>query len=295
MSKSCFTSGDIVAMVRGRYSGRELNVVMEQVPNATGRYCNSHIDVMVVGLWPSSGLTRRAIEIKVERSDWLREAASENKNAWARQYCHEMWYAAPAGVIGEEEIPVGCGLFKATKAGLRIVRQAARNDKPDCDDLLVSAMARAMARECDRKLQSLEQAVLEKSPCYATAVRYQTGCEKFLTERLGRPQYCHSVDDVLSMLASASSGEEVNRRVERILEASRKFSSDLAEVLDLFVCVAIHGLEAKNELGQTIAATWGADTGNRSLSDLRRVSSQAVRSKLLERAILAGAEEGRSA
>jgi len=67
------------------------------------------------------------IEIKVNRSDWLAELKSEK---WKDTFeiGQRFWFAAPRGVIKEEELPAGCGLYHvnpdASKVKVRIARNA---------------------------------------------------------------------------------------------------------------------------------------------------------------------------
>jgi hypothetical protein len=62
------------------------------------------VDVLLV-----DGKIRTAIEVKVSRSDWLRES-DEKRRAW-RSITHRFVYACPVGLIHPEEIPDGIGLW----------------------------------------------------------------------------------------------------------------------------------------------------------------------------------------
>lgn len=59
-------------------------------------------------------------EVKVQRSDWLRELRDPSKaDAW-RRYCDRWWLVTPHGVAKPEELPAGWGLIVAG----RVVVQA---------------------------------------------------------------------------------------------------------------------------------------------------------------------------
>lgn len=58
---------------------------------------------------------RIAIEIKVSRSDFLRETP-EKRGCWQR-VAHRFAYAAPPGLIAPEDVPDGCGLLDVDCTG----------------------------------------------------------------------------------------------------------------------------------------------------------------------------------
>lgn len=70
------------------------------------------IDFLALDLWESHGCQIIGHEVKVSRSDWLRELAEPEKGeAWAR-YCNQFYVVAPAGVVrNREELPTGWGLI----------------------------------------------------------------------------------------------------------------------------------------------------------------------------------------
>lgn len=59
-------------------------------------------------LW-ISGAQRTAFEIKVSRSDFLRE--TEEKRAPWKRVCHRFIYVCPAHLIQPREVPADCGLW----------------------------------------------------------------------------------------------------------------------------------------------------------------------------------------
>lgn len=75
------------------------------------------------------GGTRTAIEVKISRADYLRETDAKRR-PW-RKITHRFIYATPAGLLKPEEIPDGCGLWEVTDRGVRIVKRAKSNKKPD--------------------------------------------------------------------------------------------------------------------------------------------------------------------
>ncbi|RLC86968.1 MAG: hypothetical protein DRJ03_07250 [Chloroflexi bacterium] len=107
------------------------------------------IDVVVVETWPSRDYLRRAFEIKIERSDFLREIRNPDKFAWVLTRFHEFWYVAPSGVIkSEEEVPEQAGWFELVRRrGLVLVRRKkAPRLSPETDDVLVATLIHALVR-----------------------------------------------------------------------------------------------------------------------------------------------------
>lgn len=66
-------------------------------------------------------------EVKVSRSDWLRELADADKaEAWSR-YCHHWWLVAPREVVRPGELPDGWGHLAPAGNRLRQVIPAPLN------------------------------------------------------------------------------------------------------------------------------------------------------------------------
>lgn len=59
----------------------------------------------------------RIFEIKVSRSDFLSELKKPRKRINAMELANDFYFAAPVGIIKEEEIPEGCGLVEVHKGG----------------------------------------------------------------------------------------------------------------------------------------------------------------------------------
>jgi hypothetical protein len=98
-------------------SGGDGEVLLPEVQApGSGRRC----DLLRIGLWPSRGLGIDVHELKVSRSDWLRELDDPGKaDAWW-EYSSRFWIVAPPRMIRPEEMPRGWGLMvPPTQAGRR--------------------------------------------------------------------------------------------------------------------------------------------------------------------------------
>jgi hypothetical protein len=71
----------------------------------SGRTQGRYADALVCSLWPSRGIWLGGIEVKVSRSDWLKELADPTKSAAVQRYCDYWWIASPEGVVLPGEVP----------------------------------------------------------------------------------------------------------------------------------------------------------------------------------------------
>lgn len=84
-------------------------------------------DGVSVGLWRSRGLTIQGFEIKVSRSDWLREIKKPEKaEQTVFNFCDKWWLITPkkSDVVRTGEIPQPWGHATVTRAGVHVVKEA---------------------------------------------------------------------------------------------------------------------------------------------------------------------------
>lgn len=118
---------------------------IEELSNATGTRGTTRIDAWALNLIPSEGLGRIAYEVKVSRSDFLREIKQPTKRRYALLYSNKFYFAAPKGLIQASEIPPECGLVEFGRDGDPYYRVAA--PERDCMPppwLFMAAVARAI-------------------------------------------------------------------------------------------------------------------------------------------------------
>lgn len=119
-----------------------------ELSDGTGYQKHGVADFVAVSTWPSKGYRAIGFEIKVSRSDFLRELKKPEKRKHLEDSCAECWFVAPAGLLRAEEIPEGWGLLEvlqgAEEEKLRAkVQPRQREAKP----WSMSFMA-AIARRC---------------------------------------------------------------------------------------------------------------------------------------------------
>lgn len=120
---------------------------IRHVNEGTGAQTGRTLDAVAMSLWPSRGLHLHGIEVKSQRSDWLRELKKPEKaDGWWRA-CHCFWVAAPAGVVNEAELPAGWGLLLVSAAGAKIARLAQLREVPPLPWERLAALLRAASRE----------------------------------------------------------------------------------------------------------------------------------------------------
>jgi hypothetical protein len=79
---------------------------LTEVSNATGANIRGRADALAMSLWPSRGLELIGFEIKVSRSDWVREKNNPVKAELIASYCHR-WYlvASTSSFVAQDEVP----------------------------------------------------------------------------------------------------------------------------------------------------------------------------------------------
>ena len=145
----------VIDALKNKYDDKGYShAFLEQVGNATGWDCNRHADAIVVSLWKSRGLEIIGFEIKVSRSDWLKELRSPEKADTIAKYCHR-WYL----VVGDKdivqfgELPMTWGLLVPhTKKTLKEVKPAVINENPEPVDMkfLCAILRQAQSQITDK-------------------------------------------------------------------------------------------------------------------------------------------------
>jgi hypothetical protein len=125
------TAQDVLTALRDRYPAQSYAFLTE-VGNGTGARNYRHCDALVMSLWPSRGLEIIGFEVKVRRSDWMKELETPEKAEAIAQWC-DRWYL----VVGDEEIvkagelPKNWGLFVPRADGLLRCKTEAKLAEPE--------------------------------------------------------------------------------------------------------------------------------------------------------------------
>lgn len=257
MSKNTtHSAADLVAMIRGKYSGNAY-VVLEEVADGTGAYAQSWIDAAVFSLWPSKGLWRAACEVKVSRQDFLSELSSPEKNQWAREHFDFFWYVVAPGVAKEDEIPAGTGMMTVRGNGLSITKHAPRRDDVKTDASIIASFARSLDKERERFRRDGIREALENDQDYQRAKFWQEGAERYIKSC---DEYCHpsSPDEVYEKLLHVAREKSPDAvAADHSLRVLGKFQADLVNFLHDIAPLAAHLLNARDETGRFIIDAYG--------------------------------------
>lgn len=116
---------------------------------AIGGYLGG-IDFWAMHPWPSERFTRISIEIKVSRSDFLRECRQPEKQDRALRNSNLLYFAAPVGIIPVWDLRSDAGLFEVQPNGT--LYEARKAPWRDAEPPSLSFMAAVM-----RRLDTLRQ------------------------------------------------------------------------------------------------------------------------------------------
>lgn len=96
-----------------------------EVRNDAGFDGRRTADAVAMNTWPGRGLSVEGIEVKISRSDWLREMRDPAKSEPVLRFCNRWWLATYDDTIAKiEEIPDNWGLLVLRGKALVQVKKA---------------------------------------------------------------------------------------------------------------------------------------------------------------------------
>lgn len=126
----------------------EAYALMFEVADATGAKQRRWADALAMGLWPSRGLTLTGFEIKVSRTDWLKELRSPEKAEAIAAYC-SAWFLVVSNktIVKDGELPEKWGLMTIGDNGSLVTVKPAPSQTPQpITQEFLAAMLRAAAK-----------------------------------------------------------------------------------------------------------------------------------------------------
>lgn len=153
---------DVKAALRARFIAPEWSLFFE-VADATGSRQSRWADAVAMNLYPSRGLEIHGFEIKVSRSDWLRELKDPTKSAPVQRYCDRWWIICPDGVIKPGELPPTWGHYEVKPGGTirQVVAAPKLEPQPVTKEFMAALVRRAGAIDAD-EVQSAVRAEVER-------------------------------------------------------------------------------------------------------------------------------------
>lgn len=126
--------------------GARRYVVAEHVPSRPV-FAPRVADFVAMDVWESSGLEIHGHEVKVSRSDWLREMKEPEKAAEFTPYVHRWWLVVPdESIVRPGELPETWGLMTLRGSQLRAARRAPRTDALPLTPVRLAAFVRAVQK-----------------------------------------------------------------------------------------------------------------------------------------------------
>lgn len=112
------TEAELLALLERKHAGKGNGgsgeyAFLTHVRNDGGFSATRTFDGVAVSLWPSRGYAIDVFEVKVSRSDWMRELKDPAKSEAAWEIGDRFWICATAGVVDPADLPHGWGLIEA--------------------------------------------------------------------------------------------------------------------------------------------------------------------------------------
>lgn len=160
-AEKSITTPELEDLLASKYP-RDRYALFFNVPDAVGTDSYRRIDAVAVGLWRSVARQVNGFELKVSRSDWLREVKNVEKADPFIERCDYFWLVTASPSIAKmDEIPACWGWMAATKTGLRVQRPASKLPQPNdgrMDRLFAIGLFRKMQEDL-KNLPEVRQAI----------------------------------------------------------------------------------------------------------------------------------------
>jgi hypothetical protein len=137
------------------------NALVWEVGDATGGRQSRAADAVIMGLWPSRGITLDGVEIKTQRSDWLRELKNPAKAEPVSRYCDHWWIHAGVDVVEPGELPTGWGLRVYDGRTWSTVVDAHRRTPVPISREFLAALLRRSDQQNDKATKAAAAAMLD--------------------------------------------------------------------------------------------------------------------------------------
>lgn len=117
----------------------------DELRDGTGLACSRSFDMWAINCFPSNGHRTIGVEIKVSRSDFLRELNNPAKREQIETYAMETYFACPLGMLKPDELPEKWGLMTVSDKGARIAKRAVQRDQLQLDIFFFASVCRRAA------------------------------------------------------------------------------------------------------------------------------------------------------
>lgn len=107
-----------------------------------GKDVERRLDAWAFHLWPMGGYCPTGFEVKVSRSDFLREMGKQDKTTRYMELCQFFYYVTPKALVQPDEVPESAGLIWVNGRGCRIKKRAPHRDIPQPEWAFFAAVCR---------------------------------------------------------------------------------------------------------------------------------------------------------
>lgn len=140
------TTPNVMIALRERFCPPEF-AFFEEVGDS-GSSSGVYADGVAVNMWASRGYAITGFEVKISRSDWLRELKRPDKSEPILTKCDYWYLVAPDEVYQADEVPVSWGILSFKNGKLRETRKAPKLEpKPVTRAFLAQMFRRGHAKE----------------------------------------------------------------------------------------------------------------------------------------------------
>jgi exonuclease VII small subunit len=121
-------------------------IFLREFRNGTGFTASRSADALAVGLYQSRGQLSIGFEVKISRSDWLRELRDADKAEEICKFCDHWNILVPdISIVHLDELPTTWGLIVASGQRLKTIKSAPRLPaKPVSRNFMASIIKRAV-------------------------------------------------------------------------------------------------------------------------------------------------------
>ena len=143
------TEAEILDLLEKRYSfWREEWVFFRHVRVGAGWGLpwERTMDAWAMNCYPSRDFRSIAFEVKVSRSDFLKELKDPGKRAAAYKVSNQIFFVAPSGLLKVAEIPEDSGLIVAKNGRLRQLKRAPCREREGLDVRFIVSILRQAKR-----------------------------------------------------------------------------------------------------------------------------------------------------
>lgn len=153
--------------------------VAEHVRSSASSDARRVCDFMAQDLWHSGGLALHGHEVKLSRSDWLRELADPDKAETFMRYCDRWWLVVPdAQIVRPGELPERWGMIVVTNGVGHVKRSAPKLAPVPHPVSFRAALLRATAKTSARRGLIVQNALADAQNAQAAVASALASAEQ---------------------------------------------------------------------------------------------------------------------